>query len=190
MFYAPDILNTFFTEHQAITGTFILNTINFVATFITMYTVDKYGRVKLLLVGGCIMLVALVANGILSSIDDQTKTIGWFVLTFSAIYIIGFAFSWGPVVWSVCAEIFPYRTRSKSTGITTMTNWIATTIVGALFPLASTASLSACFFFFAFAITIGMIIVYLFQIETASKTSHQIDQAYATHKPKLIRTVW
>ena len=189
MFYAPDILDTFFTEDQAIAGTFALNAINFLSTFVTLYTVDKFGRVKLLLTGGVLMLVTLVLNGIMSSLD-QTKTVGWLVLIFAALYIVGFAVSWGPVVWSLCAEIFPYRTRGKSTGLTTMMNWMATTIVGAIFPMASTASLTGCFFFFAVAITIGMLIVYFFQIETAGKTSKQIDEAYANHKPKLIRTVW
>lgn len=189
MFYAPDILDTFFSEDQAIVGTFVLNAINFLSTFITVYTVDKFGRVKLLVAGGAMMLVTLVLNGIMSSLD-QSKTVGWFVLAFAALYIIGFAFSWGPVVWSVCAEIFPYRTRGKSTGLTTMMNWMATTVVGAIFPLASTASLTGCFFFFAASITVGTSIVYFLQPETAAKTSQQIDEAYAKHQPKLIRTVW
>lgn len=81
-------------------------------------------------------------------------------------------------------------TRGKATGLTTMMNWGATTIVGALFPMASTASLPACFFFFAAAITVGTLVVYFFQPETAYKTSKQIDEAYRTHKPKLIRKQW
>jgi len=55
MFYAPDILNTFFTEDQAIYGTFYLNGINFLSTFITVYAVEKVGRVKLLVYGGCVV---------------------------------------------------------------------------------------------------------------------------------------
>ena len=135
------------------------------------------------------MLFALVIMGILSLLS-QTQTVGYFVLAFAGLYIIAFAYSWGPVVWSVCAEIFPYRTREKSTGLTTMTNWLATTVVGAIFPIASSASLSACFFFFAGAITIGTTIVYFFQVETASKTMSQIDEAYNKHTPKLFRTDW
>jgi MFS family permease len=97
MFYAPDILNTFFTEEAAIRGTFILNLINFLATFITVITVDRFGRVKLLVYGGIIMFTALVTNAILSSLS-QTITVGWSVIAVSAVFIIGFAFSWGPVV--------------------------------------------------------------------------------------------
>lgn len=189
MFYAPDILNTFFTANQAIIGTFVLNTINFLATFITVATVDRFGRVKLLVTGGMIMFMSLIANTILASME-QTITVGYFVLLFAAIFIIGFAYSWGPVVWVVCSEMFPFHTRGKATGITTMTNWLCTTIVGALFPAASTASLSACFAFFAIIISVGVVIVYFFQIETANKTSIEINEAYSTHKPQLKRKDW
>jgi MFS family permease len=189
MFYAPDILNTFFTERQAIGGTFGLNTINFLATFITVATVDKFGRVKLLCLGGTIMCLALISNAILSGLD-QTEAVGWCVLTFSAIYIVGFAFSWGPVVWIVCAEMFPFRTRGKGTGLTTMTNWAFTAIVGGVFPIASTASLSGCFGFFACVIAIGSVVVYFFQVETANYTSLQIDEMYENHKPECKRKIW
>ncbi len=189
MFYAPDILNTFFTESQAIGGTFGLNAINFLATFITVFTVDKYGRVKLLVLGGAIMCFSLIINAIFSSLD-QTEDIGWCVIAFSALFIIGFAFSWGPVVWIVCAEMFPFRTRGKATGLTTMTNWAFTAIVGGIFPIASTASLSGCFAFFACVIAIGSVVVYFFQVETANYTSIQIDEMYKNHKPQLKRQIW
>eukprot|EP01047_Picozoa_sp_COSAG01_P015030 COSAG01_NODE_744_length_13876_cov_4.660449_17_plen_95_part_00 len=35
----------------------------------------------------------------------------------------GFAYSWGPVVWCLCAEIFPTAQRAKGVSITTTTNW-------------------------------------------------------------------
>jgi len=189
MFYAPDILNTFFTEDQAIAGTFGLNAINFLSTFVTVFTVDKYGRVKLLVYGGILMMFSLIANAILSSMD-QTLVVGACVITFAAMFIIGFAFSWGPVVWTVCSEMFPYRTRGKATGLTTMTNWFFTTVVGAVFPIASTASLSGCFGFFAVVITVGFTTVYFFQVETANRTTLQIDQMYENHKPQLKRKIW
>lgn len=189
MFYAPDILNTFFSESQAIAGTFALNVINFLATFITVVYVDKFGRTKLLMAGGCIMLPCLILNGIFATLD-QTIQVGYAVVVCSGFYIIGFAFSWGPILWILISEMYPYRTRGKAAGLSAMSNWIFTTIVGALFPVASTASLSSCFFFFAFFITIGMGVVYFYQVETAKLTSDEIDEAYENHVPALKRKDW
>lgn len=90
MFYAPDILNTFFTESEAVAGTLALNVINCVSTFITAATVDKFGRTKLLTIGGIQMFVTLLVIGVLSSIE-QTMAVGWGVLVAASIYIIGFA---------------------------------------------------------------------------------------------------
>ena len=184
MFYAPDILNKFFTQEKAVIGTFVLNIINFLSTFITVWAVDRFGRVKLLTSGGIIMCGALISNAILSA-QTQTVTIGYFVVVFSAIFIVGFAYSWGPVVWVLCSEMFPLRHRGKATGLTTSTNWIATTLVGAIFPAASTASLSGCFVFFSIMISLGVATVHLFQVETANKSILEIDEAFANHQPQF-----
>jgi sugar phosphate permease len=100
------------------------------------------------------------------------------------MFIIGFAYSWGPAVWVVCSEIFPLCARGKATGLTTMTNWLFTTIiVGAVFPIASDASLSGCFAFFACVIFTGTWIVYFFEAETAKRNILEIDEDFANNKP-------
>jgi sugar porter (SP) family MFS transporter len=181
MFYAPDILAEFFSPDASIVGAFVLNTINFFATFITLWAIDKFGRIRLLVSGGFIMLFSLIVNAILSSLPGSVK-VGYSVVTFSAFFIIAFAYSWGPVVWVVCSEIFPIRARGKATGLTTSANWIATTVVGAVFPAAQAKSLSGCFIFFAVMISIGITVVHLFAVETANRTILEIDEKFATHK--------
>lgn len=112
------------------------------------------------------------------------------VIVFSALFIIGFAASWGPVLWVLVGEMYPYRTRGKAASAAVMSNWIFTTIIGASFPAASSASLSACFFFFAAMIFLGNCVVYFYQVETAKKTIYQVDDAFAAHKPALKRKDW
>lgn len=112
MFYAPDILNTFFSESASVYGTFALNVINCLATIITVFTVDRYGRTKLLIVGGCLMFPSLLAIGILSSVE-QSEGVGYAVVICSAFYIISFAASWGPVLWVIVGEMFrKYKSSS------------------------------------------------------------------------------
>jgi len=189
MFYSPKILDYFFGSDGAIYGTFALNFINFISTFITVFAIDRVGRVKLMVSGGFIMCLSLLANSILSA-QARNNTTGALVIVFCAMYIVGFAYSWGPVVWVVCSEMFPLRGRGKATGVTTMTNWMMTTIIGALFPRAATASLSGCFGFFAVTIFLGSWMVYLFEPETKNRTTLQIDQDFADHKVKLHRKKW
>jgi MFS transporter, SP family, sugar:H+ symporter len=126
---------------------------------------------------------------VLASVE-QSRDIGYAVMVFAAIFIVGFAYSWGPVVWTFCAEAYPIRSRGKATGLTTMSNWTWTTIIGAVFPAASSASLAGCFAFFAVVIFSGTTMVYLFMAETAQKTIIEIDETYKKHEPKLIRKTW
>jgi hypothetical protein len=80
MFYAPDILNTFFTEVDYLRN--ILNGINF-----HLHLVFYGGQVARGLSSWSlevIMAFALVANAIMSSLD-QTKTVGVMVLIFASL---------------------------------------------------------------------------------------------------------
>ena len=189
MFYAPIILERFFGASGGIIGALILNIVNFFSTFITIATVERFGRVKLLFSGGIVMCLALTVNAVLAGVE-QTDTVGFMVVTFCAIFVIGFAYSWGPVVWVVCSEIFPLRERGKATGVTTFANWTWTTVIGAVFPYAASASLSGCFAFFAFVVLCATTTTYFYLPETASRTILEIDEQFNNHKPKVPRKTW
>lgn len=49
------------------------------------------------------------------------------------VYIASFAFSLGPVVWTLISEIFPNRIRGRAMAVATAFNWLAAFIVSASF---------------------------------------------------------
>lgn len=131
--------------------------------------------------------------------------------------LIGFAYAWGPVCWVVCAEMFPMRERGKATSLTTFCNWLMTTVVGAVFPIASSHSLTGCFGFFAGVVFVAVLVSFLIEVcqsagsvhwflliffcysikfvyfyipETANRTAPEIDEEYIHHKPALPRKKW
>lgn len=189
MFYAPTILERFFGKSGGIVGALVLNIVNFFATFITIATVEKFGRARLLFTGGILMFCSLVMNAILAGLEE-TNGAGIMIVLFSGLFVIGFAYSWGPVVWVYCSEMFPLRERGKATGLTTFANWTCTTIVGALFPAAASASLTGCFAFFAGIVFCSIFLVYFFLPETANKTILEIDEEFKNQKPKIPRKKW
>jgi len=190
MFYAPNILEDFFGSSGSIYGALALNIVNFFATFITIFSIERFGRVWLLFTGGIVMCLALIPTAVLSSFPDATQAMGIGVTFCCALYVIGFAYSWGPVVWVVCAEMFPMRERGKANSLTTFSNWFWTCIVGAVFPIASTASLAGCFGFFAAVVFIATTFVYFRLPETANLTAPEIDEQYVNHKPAFPRKKW
>lgn len=49
------------------------------------------------------------------------------------LFVVGFAFSAGPLVWTLCSEIQPLKGRDFGIGVSTVTNWVSNAIVGATF---------------------------------------------------------
>eukprot|EP00121_Abeoforma_whisleri_P011281 Awhi_evm1s10404 len=138
MFFAPDIISTFFGSEVAIYGNLGIQVANFLATFITIVLIEKVGRVSLLVSGGIgmafgTMMVCILSSPILDYQNDQT--VGIFIIVFCTIYVIFFAYSWGPVIWVVCAEIYPQNLRGKAMSVSTATNWAFATVIGKVTPI-------------------------------------------------------
>jgi SP family galactose:H+ symporter-like MFS transporter len=128
IYYAPAIFG--YAGMKGLVAMLTVPTVNMLFTFPAIYLVEKWGRKKLLYVGAVIMFVSLIAAGLaFYSIGgvNSPEAIGivpkGVLLIAVIVYIFGFAFSWGPVAWIVCSEIFPLEGREVGMTITTMVNW-------------------------------------------------------------------
>ncbi len=128
IYYAPTIFG--FAGMKGLIAMMTVPTVNMLFTFPAIYLVEKWGRKKLLYVGAVIMMISMIAAGLAfesignagdpSLIGSIPKDV---LLAAVIVYIFGFAFSWGPVAWLVCSEIFPLKGREVGMTITTMVNW-------------------------------------------------------------------
>ncbi|KAJ3079704.1 hypothetical protein HDU99_010266, partial [Rhizoclosmatium hyalinum] len=108
--------------------------INFIATFPGMWAVDRFGRKTLLIWGALGMAIGHAGVYTFFQLSSNNQSLAWGAIISVYVFLFSFATTWGPVVWSYQAEIFPLRVRSKGTGIGTMTNWIWNTIIAYAFP--------------------------------------------------------
>ncbi len=127
IYYSPTIFG--YADMKGLIGMMAVPTVNMLFTIPAVFLVDKWGRKKLLIVGAIMMGLSMFAAGFAFHHIDQMagaavhasdKTM---LLTAIIVYIFGFAFSWGPVAWLVCSEIFPLKGREMGMTITTMVNW-------------------------------------------------------------------
>ena len=92
------------------------------------------GRKPLLLAGSAGMAVTL---GVMAIVFATAKTgaNGTLVLGHAAavtglaaanLYIVGFAMSWGPVMWVLLGEMLPNRMRGAALAVSGATNWVRT----------------------------------------------------------------
>lgn len=182
IYYSPAIFG-----YAGMTGLIALltvPTVNMLFTFPAISLVEKWGRKKLLYVGAVIMGISLVAAGLAFSSIGQVSdagTVGMMpksILLISVIvYIFGFAFSWGPVVWLVCSEIFPLKGREVGMTITTMVNWTFAGLVmlNALSFMEKFGRSSVFYLFAAFCI-LAILFVAKFVPETRGVTLEELEE--------------
>lgn len=134
IYYGPRIFEEAgFGLSEALGGQVIIGTINVVFTLIAIFTIDIFGRKRLLLTGTTGMLISLILIGILFVTGNEG---GVLLLSLILVYIACFAFSLGPVVWVILSEIYPNKIRGRAMSIATIAVWIGTATIGQLIPVS------------------------------------------------------
>ena len=99
--------------------TWAIGAVNVLATLIAVAFVDRVGRKPLLLIGLVGMGISLTVVGVAFENLSQFGTggssaWGWVTVVALVTYIASFAFSMGPIVWTVINEIFPREIRGPN----------------------------------------------------------------------------
>ena len=91
-------------------------------TFPGMWIVYYFGRRQVLLYGAVVMFAGQIITGAIGTAMPGQEVSGKVLIAFSCIFVAGFATTWGPVVWVVCAETFPTRMSAKCVTLATASN--------------------------------------------------------------------
>lgn len=131
LYYAGNIFrNMGSSTDSSLLQTIIVGIVNLVFTVVAIYTVDKFGRKPLMIIGSIGMAVSMIALGFAFYFNQ----LGIAALIFMLTYTAAFAMSWGPVCWVLLAEIFPNSIRS-ALSIAVAAQWIANWVVSLTFPI-------------------------------------------------------
>ncbi|KAK9779625.1 putative Major facilitator superfamily (MFS) profile domain-containing protein [Seiridium cardinale] len=165
----------------------ILNGINFGVTFIGLYLVEHYGRRKSLITGSiwmfiCFMIFASIGHFLLDlDTPTNTPTAGIVLIVFACLFILGYATTWGPMVWTLIAEIYPSRYRAKAMALATASNWIWNFLIAFFTPFITSAIDFRYGYVFAACNLVGGALVYFFVLEGQGRTLEEIDTMYVEH---------
>ncbi|KAE9606451.1 hypothetical protein Lal_00013980 [Lupinus albus] len=185
MFYAPVLFNTLgFKNDASLYSAVITGAVNVLATFVSIYSVDKIGRRKLLLEGGLQMWVSQVIISIIVGIkvtdhsDDLSKGYAVFVVIMVCIFVSSFAWSLGPLAWLIPSETFPLETRSAGQSVTVCVNLLFTFVIGQAFLSILCHFKYGIFLFFSGWVFIMSFFVYFLVPETKNipieEMSHRV----------------
>lgn len=198
----------FLQSTGAISNTFLISLIftlvNVCSTPLSFWTVERFGRRTILIVGAagmlvCQFLVAIIGvtigfNHTHPDPTDSTKNIADNIaavnaqIAFIAIFIFWFASTWGPGAWIVIGEIFPLPIRSRGVGLSTASNWLWNTIIAVITPYMvgeDRGNLkSSVFFIWGGLCTCAFVYAYFLIPETKGLSLEQVDKMMEETTPR------
>lgn len=146
---------------------------NVVFTIVAIYTVDRLGRRKLMLIGASGLAVIYAILG----------TCYWLGITgfFMIVLVVGaiacYAMTLGPITWVLLSEIFPNKVRAVAVATCTFALWVGSFTLTYSFPLLN-ASLGSygTFWIYAAICAAGFTFFIMRCPETKGKSLEQIEQ--------------
>ncbi|MFO1413218.1 MAG: sugar porter family MFS transporter [Burkholderiales bacterium] len=175
---------------QAQASTWAIGAVNVLATFIAIAFIDRVGRRPLLLAGLVGMGASLAVTGLAfariapAGGGAGPTTAGVVTLGALVVFIVCFAFSLGPVVWTVINEIFPGRVRGRAVAVATAVNWGAAFAVSETFlTLVDAIGEPLTFGLFALFCAVGFAWVWREVPETKGRSLEQIQALWAPAAP-------
>ena len=175
LYYAPTIFKGLgFGNDAAMWQTVIMGIINIIFTLVAIFTVDKFGRKPLLIIGSVGMSIGMFAIGALA----YSQIIGISTLIFIVIYTAAFMMSWGPICWVLISEIFPNTIRGKAVAIAVAAQWIANFVVSSTFPMLEAFSITFTYVLYGVMSVLSAIFVWKMVPETKGKTLEDMSKLW------------
>jgi SP family arabinose:H+ symporter-like MFS transporter len=164
------------SETAAIGANVAVGLVNFVATIVALWVIDRAGRRPLLMWSSGVMAAGHLLLGAAFLIQPPPAML---VLAVMLILAAAFAVGMGPGVWVVMAEIFPTKIRGRAMSIATISLWLACVALTMTFlSLAQAITISGAFWLYAALCILTCLFVRFVTPETKGKTLEEIEQLW------------
>lgn len=164
------------SESSAIAANVIVGGINFLATIVALWIIDKVGRKALLMVSAAGMAVAEISLGIAFLFHPPPST---FIVAIVLVCVACFAVGLGPGVWVLLSELFPTRVRGRAMSVATISLWAACVALTLSFlSLVKAITVSGAFWLYAAMCVMTFVLVWRATPETKGKTLEEIERLW------------
>ena len=151
----------------------ITGIVNLAFTFVAIYTVDRFGRKALMLIGsaGLAGIYGIMGTGYFL----QSQGVHMLILVLAAIAC--YAMSLAPITWVIISEIFPNRIRGAAMSVAVFSLWVACTALTLAFPYMNRAlGAHGTFWVYGGICVIGFFVILRKLPETKGKSLEQIER--------------
>lgn len=177
--YSTGIFKDAETGFTDTTCTILVGTMMVVATFISLFFIDRAGRRPLLMLSASFMSFCTFGVGFYffkkASDEEFAKSIAWLPVLCCCLYVIMFSCGFGAIPWLLMAELFSEDIKGIAGSIAGTTNWLAAFMVTNTYPFVSEAIGIGLTFWIFSALTLLAVFFVLFVVpETKGKTFLEI----------------
>ncbi|KAE8582301.1 hypothetical protein XENTR_v10020069 [Xenopus tropicalis] len=187
----------------------LVGAVRLLSVIISASVMDKAGRKILLFISSILMFASSLSMGlyihftvdgshnstnlttITNSSADASEPINYIQLiplVCIMLYIIGYAFGWGPITWLLMSEILPLKSRGVASGLCVLVSWITGFILTEAFiPAVNALSLETPFFFFTVVCVGALFFTYFFVPETKGRSLEQIEAYFRTGRRSFMK---
>ena len=171
--YAQDVFaGAGYSVSEAFLNIVVTGVANVVFTILALYTVDRWGRRKLMLTGAAGLAVIYAVLG--TCFHFEVEGMVMVVLTVAAIAC--YAMTLGPVTWVLLSEIFPGRVRGTAMAVCTFALWVGSCTLTFAFPSMNAGlGCSGSFWIYAGICLLGFLYFLRSCPETRGKTLEQLE---------------
>jgi len=151
----------------------VTGVVNLLFTFVAIYTVDRFGRRVLMLIGasGLAGIYAILGTGYYF----HSTGVHMLILVVSAIAC--YAMSLAPITWVVISEIFPNRIRGAAMSVVVFSLWVGCTTLTLTFPyLIGGLGAHGAFWLYGVICVIGFVVIFKKLPETKGKSLEDIER--------------
>ena len=174
LYYAPRMFENAGAEGGGMMQTVIMGIVNILFTLVAIFTVDRFGRKLLLIIGSIGMAIGAFAVAICDNIGLK----GIIPVLSIIVYAAFFMMSWGPICWVLISEIFPNTIRGKAVAIAVAFQWVFNYIVSSTFPPLYEFSPMFAYSLYGIICVIAAIFVWRFVPETKGKSLEDMSKLW------------
>ena len=164
--------------NDTLTNIVMTGLVNFLFTFVALFTVDRLGRKPLMLFGAAGLALIYTAIGYCYHLKGGGGVVPNTLFLVLVLAAIGaYSMSLAPVTWVIISEIFPNRIRGSAMSIAVGFLWIACFLLTYTFPIFNAVlGPSVTFWIYAAICCVGFVGILARLPETKGKTLEQIEK--------------
>jgi sugar porter (SP) family MFS transporter len=174
IYYAADIFQAAgYNLKQMMLNIVVIGGVMVLSVFITIFTVDRFGRKIILLIGTSAMAIIYSFIGYSFFIEQGGLVIVFLVLS----NVMFYSFTLAPLLWVVLSEIFPTRIRGAAISIAALAHWVGNFTLTYSFPtIKENLGWANNFWLYGAICAFGFVVIYFVLPETKGKTLEQIEK--------------